>query len=156
MKKIGFIYKYSPSEGMGIMVFGTWKKNSSWHSIINNTPFLFSKTDLLTDVCTGQLVYFDLEGNTASNIERASLSNFKVDYLNSLIRCKENESEYYFYYDNTIISFERLDNIIFPNEENQKQVRRNTSDDEDFFSSDDYFDDLEILGLNSLSCAEKS
>ena len=149
MKKIGYIYKYSPSEGMGILVFGTWKKNSSWHSIIKNTPILFSKTDLLSDVSTGQLVYFDLNKNTASSIERASLSNFKVDYINSLIRCKENESEYSFYYDNTIISFERLDNIIFPNEENQKQVRRNTYDNEDFFSSDYCFDDLDILGVDS-------
>ena len=46
MKKIGFIYKYNPSEGMGILVFGVWKVKSSWGSTIKNTPILFSDNDL--------------------------------------------------------------------------------------------------------------
>ena len=118
MKKFGYIYKYSPSEGKGILVFGVWKVKSSWGSTIKNTPILFSDNDLLSEVSTGQLVFFDLnDDKTASNIERASLSNFKVDYINSLISCKSNESEYSFYSDNTYISFERLDNIIIPNED---------------------------------------
>lgn len=113
MKKFGYIYKYDPSEGMGILVFGVWKVRSSWGSSIKNTPILFSDNDLLSEVRTGQLVYFDLnDNNKASNIERASLSNFKLEYINSLITCKSNESEYSFYSDNTFISFERLDNII--------------------------------------------
>lgn len=116
MKKIGYIYKYDPSEGMGILVFGTWKTEYRWgKSSIKNTPILFSANELLSDVCTGQLVYFDFDGHGASNIERASLSNFKVDYINSIIRCGEQESEYSFYSDNTYISYECLDNIIIPN-----------------------------------------
>ena len=117
MKKIGFIYKYNPSEGMGILVFGVWKVKSSWGSTIKNTPILFSDNDLLSKVTAGQLVYFDFNGDkTATNIERASLSNFKVDFINSIVRCGERESEYSFYYDNTKISFESLETIIIPEE----------------------------------------
>ena len=113
MKKIGFIYKYNPSEGMGILVFGVWKVKSSWGSTIKNTPILFSDNDLLSKVSTGQLVFFDFnDDKTATNIERASLSNFKVDFINSIVRCGEQESEYSFYYDNTKISFESLETII--------------------------------------------
>lgn len=119
MKRIGYIYKYNPSEGMGILVYGKWKVESSWgwrsSTIVKNTPILFSANDLLSEVGTGQLVYFDLNDQTASNIERASLSNFKVEYIDSIIRCGEHESEYSFYGDNTYISFECLDNIIIPN-----------------------------------------
>ncbi len=119
MKKIGYIYKYNPSEEMGILVYGTWKVNRSWKSsTIKDSPILFSINDLLSEVGTGQLVYFDLDNHTASNIERASLSNFKVEYIESIIRCKEHESEYSFYSDNTYISFESLDNIIIPNDTN--------------------------------------
>ena len=100
MKKLGYIYKYNPSEGMGILMFGVWKVKSSWGSTIKNTPILFSNNDLLSEVSTGQLVFFDFnDDKTVSNIERASLSNFKVDYINSLISCKSNESEYSFYSD---------------------------------------------------------
>ena len=83
---------------------------------------MFTDNDLLSDVSTGQLVYFDIEGNTVSNIERASLSNFKVDYINNIIRCKDGESESSFYSDNTYISFECLDNIIIPNEEKRSKT----------------------------------
>ena len=138
MKKFGYIYKYNPSEGMGILMFGVWKVKSSWGSTIKNTPILFSNNDLLSEVSTGQLVFFDFnDDKTASNIERASLSNFKVDYINSLISCKSNESEYSFYSDNTYISFERLDNIIIPNEDNQDQVKTAKRD----YTYDDLFDD---------------
>ena len=41
MKKLGYIYKYNPSEGMGILMFGVWKVKSSWGSTIKNTPILF-------------------------------------------------------------------------------------------------------------------
>lgn len=141
MKKFGYIYKYNPSEGMGILVFGVWKVKSSWGSTIKNTPILFSDNDLLSEVSTGQLVFFDLnDDKTATNIERASLSNFKVEYINSLIRCKEGESEYSFYIDNTYISFECLDNIIIPNEDNQKQVKTTSSDNDSIFT-EDFFDD---------------
>lgn len=150
MKRIGYIYKYNPSEGLGILVYGKWKVESSWgwrsSTIIKNTPILFSVNDLLSEVDTGQLVYFDLDSQTASNIERASLSNFKVEYIDSIIRCGEHESEYSFYSDNTYISFECLDNIIIPNEDIYKKEKKVN---DDFFSSlEDFCDeDLEILDL---------
>ena len=140
MKKIGFIYKYNPSEGMGILVFGVWKVKSSWGSTIKNTPILFSDNDLLSKVSTGQLVFFDFnDDKTATNIERASLSNFKVDFINSIVRCGERESEYSFYYDNTKISFESLETIIIPEEKKAIPEAKQESSEEDF-SLDDIFD----------------
>lgn len=144
MKKFGYIYKYSSSEGMGILVYGVWKVKGYWGTTIKNSPILFSANDLLSDVKTGQLVYFDLQGNIASNIEPASLSNFKVEYINNLITCKSNESEYSFYDDNTYISFERLDNIIIPNKEEINQTEETSDDDDDLdlfdFGLDDFDD----------------
>ena len=134
MKKFGYIYKYNPSEGMGILMFGVWKVKGYWGTTIKNTPIMFSDKDLLSDVKTGQLVYFDLEGNIVSNIERASLSNFKLEYINSLITCKSNESEYSFYSDNTYISFERLDNIIISNEDDLNQTETNLNELADMVS----------------------
>lgn len=145
MKKIGFIYKYNPSEGMGILVFGVWKVKSSWGSTIKNTPILFSDNDLLSKVTAGQLVYFDFNGDkTATNIERASLSNFKVDFINSIVRCGERESEYSFYYDNTKISFESLETIIIPEEKKVIPEAKQESSEEDFSLDDiyDIFDDV--------------
>ena len=141
---------------MGILVFGVWKVISSWGATTKNTPILFSDNDLLSEVSTGQLVYFDLnDDKTATNIERASLSNFKVGFINSLITCKSNESEYSFYSDNTYISFERLDNVIIPNEDNQTQVETASGDndsifsdlldDEDFDLFDNYDEDFDLF-----------
>ena len=164
MKRIGYIYKYNPSEGLGILVYGKWKVESGWgwrsSTIIKNTPILFSVNDLLSEVDTGQLVYFDLDNQTASNIERASLSNFKVEYIDSIIRCGEHESEYSFYSDNTYISFECLDNIIIPNEDIYKKEKKANDDffssledfcDEDLELSDLFIDedDFTTLGINS-------
>ena len=140
MKRIGFIYKYNPSEGLGILVFGVWKVSSHWGTMIKNTPILFSANDLLSDVSTGQLVYFDYDGNTASNIERASLSNFKVEWINNIIKCKNGESESSFYIDNTFISFERLDNIIIPNKEQGDQAHLTDNNDVSLIVVDDLFD----------------
>ncbi len=141
MKKIGFVYKYSSSEAKGILVFGAWKEEYCWNTTIKNIPILFSNADILSDVREGQLVYFDLDGKNATNIERASLSNFKLDYINDIIRCKKCESEYSFYADNTIISFECLDDIIIPKGNNRKKNEKTTSETNDNFSLDDLCND---------------
>ena len=147
MKKIGFIYKYNPSERMGILVFGVWKVQSSWGSTRKNTPILFSDNDLLSKVSTGQLVYFDLnDDKTATNIERASLSNFKVDFINSIVRCGEQESEYSFYYDNTKISFESLETIIPEEKKVIPEAKQESSISTEF--------DVEILKENCDSLPE--
>lgn len=140
MKKIGYIYKYSKSEEKGILVFGTWKVKSSWSTTIRNTPILFSASDLLSEVTSGCLVYFELNDKKVSNIERASLSNFKVDVVNSIVRCGERESEYSFYSDNTKISFECLETIIIPEEKKVTPEIKQESSEEDFLL-DDILDD---------------
>ena len=153
MKKFGYIYKYSLSERLGILVFGTWKIKNDWKSYIKNTPILFSANDLLSEVSTGQLVYFDYDGKKASNIERASLSNFKVEYINNIIRCKDGESEYTFYDENTLISFECLDNIIIPDEDkNRRDKIANDEVVEDYLDEDDYSGiDLDYLDEDDYS-----
>lgn len=128
---------------MGILVFGVWKVRSSWGSPIKNAPILFSDNDLLSKVSTGQLVFFDFnDDKTATNIERASLSNFKVDFINSIVRCGQQESESFFYKNNTNISFEYLNTIIIP-EEKKKQLKTNQEASEENFSLDDLDDILE-------------
>lgn len=140
MKKLGYIYKYSKSEEKGILVFGTWKVKSSWSTTIRNTPILFSASDLLSEVTSGCLVYFELNDKKVSNIERASLSNFKVDVVNSIVRCGKRESEHSFYSDNTKISFECLETIIIPEEKKVTPEIKQESSEEDFLL-DDIFDD---------------
>lgn len=140
MKKLGYIYKYSKFEEKGILVFGTWKVKSSWSTTIRNTPILFSASDLLSEVTSGCLVYFELNNKKVSNIERASLSNFKVDVVNSIVRCGERESEYSFYSDNTKISFECLETIIIPEEKKVAPEIKQESSEEDFLL-DDILDD---------------
>lgn len=139
---------------MGILVFGVWKVKNSWGPTIRNTPILFSDNDLLSKVSIGQLVFFDFndDDKTATNIERASLSNFKVDFINSIVRCGEQESEYSFYNDNTKISFEFLETIIIPEEKKVKPETKQELSEEDFSlddvldEEDDYFDiDLDLF-----------
>lgn len=145
MKKIGYIYAYSQEEGKGILVFDKWKEETRWRTQTKNTPVLFTSADLLTNVDSGQLVYFDYEGRNVSHIERASLSNFNVDIINELIKCKPNESESLFYYNNTIISFERLDNIYVPKSDEPptptKRARRSLLTDDELFL-DEFFDEF--------------
>lgn len=140
MKKIGYVYKYSKSEGKGILVFGTWKVKSMWGSYTKkNIPIIFSDADLLSKVKPGCLVYFDLnDNNKVSNIERASLSNFKIGFINNLIRCGASESESSFYIDNTLISFEWLESIIKPEDNNDSSFDDIWNDD---LLSDLYGDD---------------
>ena len=145
-KRIGYIYKYNPSEGMGILMFGVWKVKSNWYTTIKNTPVLFSDNDLLSDVSSGQLVYFDYDGKTASNIERASLSNFKVEYINDIIRCKDGEREWSFYNDNTFISFECLENIIIPKEGERVQGQKS----DEYAELEALIDELALIGENDI------
>lgn len=75
MKNIGYIYNYSKKEGLGILVYGDL-----------NPAIRFTKNDCLSDVTSGQLVYFDLEIDSENNkaahqIEPASLCNFNRDIL---------------------------------------------------------------------------
>ena len=137
MKKLGYIYKYSKSEEKGILVFGTWKVKSSWSTMIKNTPILFSASDLLSEVTSGCLVYFEFTDKKVYNIERASLSNFNIDFVNSIIRCGERESEYSFYDDNTKISFECLETIIIPEERKETPKTKFETSEEDFSLDDE-------------------
>lgn len=149
MKRIGYIYKYSKSEEKGILVYGTWKDKSRWRTTIKNLPILFSTSDLLSEVTPGCLVYFDLNNSKVSNIERASLSNFKIDIINSIITCGQGESEHSFYNENTMISFECLETIIIPEEVKQLPKTEHESleeDDEEYISiiEDEEDDDFDI------------
>lgn len=109
MRKIGYVYKYSPTEKRGILVCGNWTDS---RTTSDDMAILFSDEDLLSEVREGQLVYFDMgDDKKVSKIERASLAKFKFDVINELIR------ESSFYDRNTIISFENLDDDLESNDE---------------------------------------
>lgn len=73
MKKIGYVYKYSSIEKKGILVWGTLKQYRFGMSDYNlpiyyNLPIKFISTDLLSEIKTGQLVYFNHINNKATNM----------------------------------------------------------------------------------------
>ena len=104
MKKIGYIYRYNDNENKGILVYGY---NRSINNVQYN-PIKFSFSDCISPVKTGQLVYFDLVDNSqASQIERASLLNFKRDILSTIVSIYDT-SEWSEGYNYTIIRFENL------------------------------------------------
>lgn len=84
MKRIGYIFKFSALEKKGILVYG-FNQAPYWQS---PKPILFSTEDCLSELESGQLVYFDLhDNNIAHNIESASLSNFKRDIVEDIVSC---------------------------------------------------------------------
>ena len=117
MRKIGYVYKYSPTEKRGILVCGNWTDS---RTTSDDMAILFSDEDLLSEVREGQLVYFDIEdGKKVKKIERASLAKFISDLINDLISCKTWGDESSFYDRNTIISFENLEDDL-----NSRKKRR--------------------------------
>ena len=105
MKTLGYIYRYNDEEQMGILAYGH-KSGPYWVK-----PILFTKTDCLSPIKTGQLVYFDLlDDKTVNNIERASLSNFKKDVVEDLVSCYDNKHKIE-WYDITHIQFEDISKL---------------------------------------------
>lgn len=81
MEKIGYIIRYDESDEKGVLVYGynIYKNNPQ------NRPISFSKFDCVSAVMAGQLVYFNLDDNKATHIERASLGNFKRDIISEIV-----------------------------------------------------------------------
>ena len=160
MKKIGYVYKYSSIEKKGILVWGTLKQYRFGMSDYNlpiyyNLPIKFISTDLLSEIKTGQLVYFNHINNKATNIERASLSNFDQDLMNSLVCCNRNQIDSYFYEQNTQISFKSLDDIcnIYEINVHDCSQRKQNIDDIDILDCmlEDLFDDDDVGEIISAS-----
>lgn len=88
MIKIGYIYRYNETEGKGILVYG-YNGNSK---NIQTKPILFSKRQCISPIETGQMVYFELEDDfSVSQIERASLANFKRETLSDIVSCYDSQ-----------------------------------------------------------------
>ncbi len=90
MKKIGYIYRYSEEQKKGILVYGAnpyiYGLPAFYDNNHNDKPILFSEDNCISEVKTGQLVYFKLNTDLhASQIERASLSNFKRNIVRGII-----------------------------------------------------------------------
>lgn len=117
MERIGYIYRYKENEGKGILVYGY-----NWDCDTNPTkPIKFSKTDCISEVRTGVLVYFILENNSsASHIERASLANFKRNIVSEIVSCYDTK-DYNDCFRATMIRYENVEDTSF----------------------DDYFDDFD-------------
>lgn len=149
MKKIGYIYKYSESEGKGILVHGRWKSQMiiCGQRADKDLPIKFDVSDCLSPVKTGELVYFDSSEKKASCIERATLKNFDKGLIEQLLRPEGKHVSSSWYYDNTHISYEDLSDIIIPEEEskcsttNKKEIKED--DDISSLTGLEIFDMLE-------------
>ena len=109
MERIGYIYRYDEDEGKGILVYGY-----NWDSDYNPIkPIKFFKSDCISVVHTGQLVYFGFDGSSsASQIERASLANFKKEVVLEIVSCYDTKS-WDDCYRNTRIRFENIEDTSF-------------------------------------------
>lgn len=163
MTRIGYIYRYNENEGKGILVYGynwdTWKDKTC--------PIKFTNEDCISEVNTGQLVYFDYEDKSAKNIERVSLSNFRRDVILELVELFKEDNNWIEGKKATTIRFENLADIKVekPKEkvqdikENSNAIGRrrgllkipnippilNIDDDDDIF--DDWDDDKDMVPI---------
>lgn len=126
MKQIGYIFKYNKEERKGILVYGHWK-SGQYFLTHKNKPIKFTSNDCITEVETGQLVYFELTERRITNIERASLNNFKVEVINNIITCKTRTSDNW-YYENTHILYQHINIPRKSNPKDKTLSRRVFSD----------------------------
>lgn len=104
--EIGYIYKYSEKEKLGILVYG------HTHAPRWTKPILFTKSNCKSRVSSGQLVFFDLiSEKEACNIERASLLNFRLDLIEDISSCYYDKQNKSFWLSKTHILFENLSDI---------------------------------------------
>ena len=80
MKNLGYIYKYSEDEKKGLIVYNS----QSYKAIIFND----NDNDCITQVKTGDIVYFDLYEMRASKIEKVSLTHFDKDLVKKFVHDK--------------------------------------------------------------------
>lgn len=117
MKRIGYVYKYSEDEQKGILVYGQWKKEDGYNTphIIQDEPIKFSIDNCITAVKTGQLVYFELKGNDAINIECISLANFDSLSIHTEHKKEDILSVGYFIeaYEDVINKYGSLDELYY-------------------------------------------
>lgn len=87
MERIGYIIRYNDNDEKGVLVYGynIYKNNPQ------NKPINFSKSDCISEIKAGQFVYFDLDDNKATQIERASLSNFKRNIISEIVSCYDSD-----------------------------------------------------------------
>lgn len=82
MKIIGYIHRYSTTEGLGILVYGHGMFGQ--HDYI--PPILFDNSQCKGPIKSGQLVYFDIEDDgSINNIDAASIYNFDREIVLSCI-----------------------------------------------------------------------
>ena len=96
MKLIGYIFRYSEKERKGILVFGH-EEGPNW-----TKPVLFRKSDCISIVETGNLVYFNLtKSGKANKIEKASFLNIRKDVLDNVISNGiDNKNQAFLLYEN--------------------------------------------------------
>lgn len=114
MKRIGYIYRYNKDEQQGILVYGQYKNQ---RGAICDLPIKFKKEACVTSIETGNLVYFELSNREASEIEIASLNNFKLDNLENALKNK-----YIYSNQDTHIIFEYLGDIMPMNLEEENII----------------------------------
>lgn len=127
MRKIGYIYKYNVSEKKGIVVFG--QRGNTYRNVIK-----FSSSDCDGLIKTGMLCLFDLCEENAKHIKRLSLNNLDYVLLKDLVSWRKGDDCYNsWYYKNTNITFENLNDIIIPKKKNVYIDKDSSSLDDDLF-----------------------
>lgn len=127
MRKIGYIYKYNVSEKKGIVVFG--QRGNTYRNVIK-----FSSSDCDGLIKTGMLCLFDLCEENAKHIKRLSLNNLDYALLKDLVSWRKGDDCYNsWYYKNTNITFENLNDIIIPKKKNVYIDKDSSSLDDDLF-----------------------
>lgn len=149
MKQIGYVYKYDEVERMGILAYG-YASSPYWRPL----PILFSKEDCVSQIKTGDLVYFvKEENNTIAQIEKASLWNFDKDLVERIVSCYDNISDPDNCYKYTNIRFEDLNNLLFDEDNDIEELPTSIIDLHSLFGKyyhEEYFTSLDYLIPNGV------
>lgn len=98
MIQIGYIYHYSPEEGVGILAVSEYyleQEKAVRHPYHSPKQILFQKEDVLSPIKVGTLVYYEyISDKKVSIISEANLKNFNIELLNALTKKYEEIPSY--------------------------------------------------------------
>lgn len=125
MERIGYIYRYNEDEKKGILVC---RDNSNTQHVFFS-QLIFNKSDCVSDVQTGQLVYYKTDAkDSATHIEKVSLNNFKRDLVSAIASCYDT-CDWHDCFDLTHLKYKDIENSC-------------VLSDEDLLDFDDIFPDV--------------
>lgn len=152
MKKLGYVHRYSKSEGYGILAYG----NVSFGQRNYIPPVLFTHNQCKGLIKTGQLVYFYIENDgTIKDLEPASIYNFDREIVLSYVS-EYNSKDWHECENNTHIRYQNItaltewipdepDMTIAGSDENEDKIidsHFNSEESLEIYGGVDLFDDI--------------